>query len=129
VAIFLSPKTTAAWKRAGQTDPIVCGNILGCARNIALTLHFQDHLGELIKVNTCSIYHPTGETQEQRSEFLNEINSLYDKTDKGKHIITSRCETNAALGTRHSTYCNANGTSEEQKYIMRTISLLLVWTT
>jgi hypothetical protein len=82
---------------------------------IALTLHFLDHLGDLIKINTCSIYHPTGVTQQQKSKFLNEIDSLYDKMDEGDHIIISRCDANASLGNRNSTYCNANGTSEDQK--------------
>jgi hypothetical protein len=114
VAIFLSPKATAAWKRAGQLDPIISGNILGCARYIALTLHFLDHLGELIKINACSIYHPTGVSQQQRCEFLNEIDTLYDKLDERDHIIISGCDANASLGSRTSTFCNANGTSDDQ---------------
>eukprot|EP00978_Attheya_sp_CCMP212_P008604 scaffold20224_cov53-Attheya_sp.AAC.4 len=64
VSILISPKATEAWKRAGQHDPpIVSGNILGCARFITLSLHFIDHLGEKVKINTCIVYHPTGISQ------------------------------------------------------------------
>eukprot|EP00978_Attheya_sp_CCMP212_P023473 scaffold71971_cov55-Attheya_sp.AAC.1 len=36
VAIILSPRATAAWKKAGQPEPTRSGVILGCARFIAL---------------------------------------------------------------------------------------------
>eukprot|EP00978_Attheya_sp_CCMP212_P020634 scaffold59246_cov62-Attheya_sp.AAC.5 len=55
VALFLSPKATAAWKRAGQHAPTMSGNILGCARFISIPLHFTDHLGEIIEVLASTI--------------------------------------------------------------------------
>jgi hypothetical protein len=114
VAIFLSPKATAAWKRAGQHDPIVSGNTHGCARYIAIKLHFFDHLGEIVKVHACSVYHPTTKlSQQKRLEFLDELDNLYDRLDKDDHILLAGCDTNSSIGTRNSSYCHPDGTVEE----------------
>jgi hypothetical protein len=113
VAIFLSPRAKEAWKRAGQQDPITSGNILGCARFIAISLHFVDHLDEIIKVNACSIYHPTDVIQQERSDFLSSIDSLYDSLDSDGHIIISGCDVNASMiGNRNSVYSHRDGTVE-----------------
>ena len=59
MAIHSSPRATEAWKhRAGQHDPIVSENILGCVKCIALPLHFIDYIGKKNKINACSFYHP-----------------------------------------------------------------------
>eukprot|EP00978_Attheya_sp_CCMP212_P036231 scaffold162830_cov52-Attheya_sp.AAC.1 len=113
LAIILSPKATEAWKQAGQHDPIISGNILGCAtRFIALSLHFIDHLGEKVKINTCSIYHPTGVSQQKRSEFLSSMDTLYDTLDTDDHIIISGSDINASIGNRKSTFCHQDDTIE-----------------
>jgi exonuclease III len=110
VVIFLSPKATAAWKCAGQHDPIVSGNTHGCARYIALKLHFIDHFGEIVKVNTCSVYHPTTKlSQQKRLEFLDELDNLYDRLDLDDHILIAGCDTNSSIGTCNSSYCHPNG--------------------
>eukprot|EP00978_Attheya_sp_CCMP212_P004048 scaffold8727_cov47-Attheya_sp.AAC.1 len=117
VAIFLSSRATAAWKRgAGQPEPnTTSGSILGCARFIAIQLHFLDHLGEIVKVNTCSIYHPTGFNQEKRAEFLNTVNNLYEQElDTDSHILISGCDINGAIGIRKSSHCHPDGTIEDQ---------------
>eukprot|EP00978_Attheya_sp_CCMP212_P004029 scaffold8660_cov50-Attheya_sp.AAC.1 len=69
VAIILSRKATEAWKRAGQRDPIVSRNILGCARFIALSLHSIDHMGEKVKINTCSVYPPLASANRKDQNF------------------------------------------------------------
>ena len=115
VAIFLSPRAKEAWKRAGQQDPITSGNILGCARFISISLHFLDHLNKTIKVNACSIYHPTDVTQQERSDFLSDLDSLYDTLDTDNHIIISGCDANASIGNRNSIYANRDGTVEDHE--------------
>eukprot|EP00978_Attheya_sp_CCMP212_P012157 scaffold30211_cov54-Attheya_sp.AAC.3 len=113
VATILSPKATEARKRAGQHDPIVSGIVLGCARFIALSLHFIDHLGEKVKINTCSVYHPTGVSQQKISEFLSSIDTLYDTLDTDDHIIISGSDINPpSIGNRKLTYCHQDGTIE-----------------
>eukprot|EP00978_Attheya_sp_CCMP212_P011758 scaffold29223_cov45-Attheya_sp.AAC.1 len=114
VAIILSPRDTAAWKKAGQPEPTRSGVILGCARFIALSLHFTDHLDETVKINTASIYHPTGVSQQQRSDFLNQLDTLYDKLDGGDEILVTGCDINASIGNRKLIYARADSTEETQ---------------
>jgi hypothetical protein len=40
VGIILSPSATAAWKLAGQPEPIRPGKVIGATRIMALELHF-----------------------------------------------------------------------------------------
>ena len=114
VAIILSPRATAAWKKAGQPEPTRSGVILGCARFITLSLHFTDHLNETVKINTASIYHPTGVTQQERSEFLDQLDTLYDKLDGEDEILVTGCDINASIGNRGSIYARADSTEETQ---------------
>eukprot|EP00978_Attheya_sp_CCMP212_P039785 scaffold210453_cov44-Attheya_sp.AAC.1 len=88
-------------------------NILGCARFISIPLHFTDHLREIIKVQACSIYHPTGRkiTQQVRAEFLDSIDNLYNKLDRNDYIIIAGCDTNSSIGNKGSTYCQNDGTA------------------
>eukprot|EP00978_Attheya_sp_CCMP212_P038384 scaffold189626_cov36-Attheya_sp.AAC.2 len=106
VAIILSPRATEGWKRAGQPEPIKSGMISGCARYMALTtLTFTDHLGKNVKVNVCSIYHPTGINQQAISEFLSKIDNLYDELDKRRgSILIAGCDINSPIGTRDSVF-------------------------
>eukprot|EP00978_Attheya_sp_CCMP212_P022801 scaffold68586_cov56-Attheya_sp.AAC.4 len=73
------------------------------------------HLGEKVKINTCSIYHPTDISQQKRSEFLSSLDTLYDTLDTDDHIILSGCDTNASIGNIKSTFCHRDGTIESHK--------------
>ena len=115
VAIILSPLATEAWIRAGQPDPIKSGMISGCARYIALALTFIDHLGKKVKVNVCSVYHPTGINQQERSEFLSKIDNLYDELDKRSgSILIAGCDINSSIGTRNSVFGREDGSAFTQ---------------
>eukprot|EP00978_Attheya_sp_CCMP212_P019003 scaffold52694_cov58-Attheya_sp.AAC.2 len=109
VAIILSPRATAAWKAAGQPDPIKSGTILGCARYIAIELHFLDHLQKKVKMYLCSVYHPTGVSPQERAEFLDNVGALYNMLDSKGHILISGCDINSSIGNRESTFGNQDG--------------------
>eukprot|EP00978_Attheya_sp_CCMP212_P007772 scaffold18102_cov32-Attheya_sp.AAC.1 len=90
--------------------------MLGCARFIALSFHFIDHLGEKVKINTCSLYHPTGISQQKRSEFLSSIDTLYDTLDTDDLIIKLGSDINTSIGNRtKSTFCHQDGTIKMHK--------------
>jgi hypothetical protein len=72
-------------------------------------------LNETVRVNACSIYHPTDVTQQERSDFLSSINSLYDTLDSDDHIIISGCDVNASIGNRNSAYAHRDGTVENHE--------------
>ena len=50
VGIILSPSATAAWKLAGQPEPIRPGKIIGATRIMALELHFKDQANKIVKL-------------------------------------------------------------------------------
>eukprot|EP00978_Attheya_sp_CCMP212_P039354 scaffold203831_cov60-Attheya_sp.AAC.2 len=59
----------------------------------------------------CRKYHPTGVSQQKRSEFLSSIDTLYDTLDTDDHIIILGCDTNSSIaGNRKSTFCHRDGT-------------------
>ena len=58
VGIILSPSATAAWKLAGQPEPIRPGKVIGATRIMALELHFKDQANKIIKLFVITAYLP-----------------------------------------------------------------------
>ena len=109
VGIYLSKDAIRAWEAAGRKIIEIS------ARIIALCLHVQDELGNIIKILLVSAYAPIGSApQDEWEKYLGDLSACITRyKSNGTIIIGTDCNSSMGRGSKKDSYIGRYGMEYE----------------